>query len=109
MNSDSETGESGPVLFLRPKVRRPRFAPGEIVATPGAIANVSRLEMSVALTRHLRGDWGDLDQEDVNSNNNALKNGGRLVSSYKTPNGTKFWVITEADRSSTTILLPSEY
>lgn len=109
MNSDSETGENGPVLSIRPRGRRARFPSGEVVATHGAIAKINTLEMSVALTRHLQADWGELDQEDITANNEALEQGGRLVSAYKTQEGTKFWIITEADRSVTTILLPEEY
>ena len=109
MSSDSQTSENGSVNSIRPAEIRPRFASGAIVATPGAVAKVNTAEMSVALTRHLRADWGELDPEDVSANNGALEQGGRLVSAYKTSTGTKFWIITEADRSVTTILLPEEY
>lgn len=61
------------------------------------------------MRRHAKGDWGDLDVEDLQANDAALKSGGRLVSSYRTESGTKFWIITEADRSATTVLLPEEY
>jgi hypothetical protein len=86
-----------------------RFTSGHIVITPGALNAVNSTELSLALTRHLQGDWGDLDCEDKRANDRALQSGGRLLSSYRTVAGTKFWIITEADRSSTTILLPSEY
>jgi hypothetical protein len=64
------------------------------------------------LARHVFGDWGDLCTEDKESNERALAQGGRLLSSYEAGLGrdaTKVWVITEADRSSTTFLLPEEY
>ena len=86
-----------------------RFLSGDVYSTPGAAKQISSNEMSRALVRHLSGDWGDLDQEDKSANDDALKRGGRLLSAYKTESGTKFWILTEADRSATTILLPSEY
>lgn len=61
------------------------------------------------MLEHARGDWGELDAEDRAANDRALKDGTRLLSAYHTKAGTKFWIITEADRSSTTALLPSEY
>jgi hypothetical protein len=60
------------------------------------------------IKRHATGDWGDVDAEDGKANDEALKNGGRLLSAY-TVKGVKVWVITEADRSSTTLLLPQDY
>lgn len=86
-----------------------RFPSGDIFSTQGAVAAVNAVEMSLAIARHLQGDWGELDREDVAANDQALRTGGRLVSAYTTATGTRFWIITEADRSSTTILLPSEY
>lgn len=83
---------------------------GNTYITNGAIAEVSYPEVLTALARHARGDWGDLCEVDKKANDDAAANGdGRLFSSYKTKRGTKFWVITEADRSLTTILLPDEY
>jgi hypothetical protein len=61
------------------------------------------------LQRHLDGEWGDISEEDREANNSALENGGRLLSAYRIGNGVKLWVITEADRSVTTVLLPDEY
>ena len=86
-----------------------RFASGDVYSTPGAITAVNSVESSLALIRHLQGDWGELDDEDKSANEHALEHGGRLVSAYTTVSGTRFWIITEADRSATTILLPSEY
>jgi hypothetical protein len=65
--------------------------------------------MMQALRRHARGDWGDLDDEDLQANERALKDGTRLLSAYHSSAGTKFWIITEWDRSATTVLLPEEY
>jgi hypothetical protein len=90
---------------------RPKFSPGEIVATPGALDAMNDCEDTPLhyLDRHLRGDWGDVDADDKRANDHALTHGGRLLSSYKLKDETKIWIITEADRSSTCILLPSEY
>lgn len=89
----------------------PLFPPGQIAATPGALRlleenNKSPLEF---LSRHLRGDWGDLCPEDKMENEPSLKQGFRLMSSYPITAAEKLWVITEADRSVTTLLLPEEY
>ena len=88
----------------------PCFNLGQVVATPGAIealAEVNCLPITL-LNRHQCGDWGDLDEEDKAANHEALGNWDRLLSAYNIQD-VKFWVITEADRSATTILLPSEY
>ena len=83
------------------------FPPGKIVATRGALAlGISFLPF---LRRHLRGDWGGVCEEDAQANRDAVELGLRILSSYTTPNDEKFWIITEADRSATTILLPEEY
>lgn len=85
------------------------FSSGDVYSTPGALDSIPSMELSLALTRHLQGDWGELETEDKTANERALKEGGRLVSVYTTLSGTRFYVITEADRSVTTFLLPSEY
>ena len=89
----------------------PLFSPGRLVATPGAIALLERTDKSPLefLSRHLRGDWGDLCPEDKTENELSLKYGFRLLSSYQATETEKLWVITEADRSLTTLLLPEEY
>ena len=86
------------------------FELGQIVATPGAIVLMSENEINGVelLTRHCVGDWGDLDNHDKKENDFSVKNGFRILSSYKTKGG-KIWIITEADRTATTFLLPSEY
>ncbi len=83
-----------------------RFELGRVVATPGAI----ELDVDLAglLARHHGGDWGDLGAFDRRENDRALKTGERLFSAYDTPAG-RVWIITEADRSSTCVLIPSEY
>ena len=84
---------------------------GQIVATPGALAafEESGEQPGDFLRRHASGDWGDLCDEDRKENEFSLAHGFRLLSSYTLNSGTKIWVITEADRSSTTLLLPEEY
>jgi len=88
-----------------------RFSLGTVVATPGAIDALAKSNQTPAdfLTRHVRGDWGDLDEEDRHLNDEAVKDGIRIFSAYHTAKGVKVWVITESDRSSTCILLPEEY
>ena len=89
----------------------PKFSLGRIVATPGALeavqaANQNSFEF---IQRHQSGDWGELCEEDKRENEFSLKNGFRLLSAYRTLHDVKVWVITEADRSVTTLLLPHEY
>ena len=86
----------------------PRFSLGQTVVTRTALAVLSALDIAGALYRHQRGDWGDVGREDGQANERALKQGERLLSVYRTTaDGTKFWIITEHDRSLTTVLLPS--
>ncbi len=80
-----------------------RFLPGDIVITPGVKAALLSDEAFHGLVRHLAGDWGELDEHDRKQNEAALDHGFRLLSRYVTPGGTKFYVITEHDRSVTTI------
>ena len=89
----------------------PLFPPGRLVATPGALAVLEQVNKSPLefLSRHLRGDWGDLCQEDKGENELSLKCGFRLLSSYQVTDSEKLWIITEADRSVTTLLLPADY
>lgn len=90
---------------------KPQFPLGQTVATPGALdaleaSGQTPLEF---LKRHVRGDWGEVDEEDSEANDNALESGDRVLSAYRTRRGDRIWIITEADRSATTILLPEEY
>ena len=82
---------------------------GKVVATPAVLEAVPESEFFAALERHKRGDWGDVSEADREANDQALKDEERLLSVYKSAGGTKFWIVTEADRSYTTIMLPSEY
>jgi len=89
----------------------PLFSLGQIVATPGALAALEKAGQGPLdfLSRHVYGDWGDLCDEDRRENQLSLERGFRLLSSYRTLADVKLYVITEADRSVTTILLPAEY
>lgn len=85
------------------------FPLGQTVITPNAAASVEHADVLAALRRHASGDWGELGEEDRAANDRALVEGTRLLSAYRAKNGTRFWIITEADRSVTTILLPEDY
>jgi len=89
----------------------PKFSLGRIVATPGALEAVQEANQNPFefIQRHQSGDWGDLCGEDKRENEFSLQNGFRLVSAYRTLHDVKVWIITEADRSVTTLLLPHEY
>ena len=88
-----------------------RFPLGQIVATPGALKALTETGDSPAsfLRRHVVGDWGELDEEDRQENERSVSTGCRLLSAYTLSTGIRIWVITEADRSATTLLLPEEY
>ena len=88
----------------------PLFALGQIVATPGALAALesAKQQPTYFLARHANGDWGEVDQSDVAENEYSMVHGFRLLSSYQTDGGERLWVITEADRSASTLLLPEE-
>ena len=86
-----------------------KFSLGRVVATPGVLAAVSREEINDALNRHAHGDWGVMPEEDQHTNELALNGGDRIFSAYLSSADVRFWIITEWDRSATTILLPSEY
>jgi len=88
---------------------RPCFPLGQLVITPGALAVLTQEDILTAISRHARGDWGDLDEADRPENELSRHRDLRLLSAYRSSAGVKFWIITEADRSSTTILLPEEY
>lgn len=92
-------------------VPQPRFPAGQLVMTAGidGLVRQGRLNPSALLCRHLNGDWGDLCDEDRRSNDAALQSGDRLLSSYRVAPDLKVWIITEWDRSVTTLLLPEEY
>ncbi len=89
---------------------KPFFDLGRTLATPGSLSKLTKVGIKpvTLLNRHVKGDWQEMDAEDQESNREALTNRSRIFSAYSL-NDIKFWVITEADRSSTTILLPEEY
>jgi len=91
--------------------RRPLFPLGRIVATPGAIAAMDRSgqQPTTFLAKHVTGDWGDVCADDKKLNDQSVSEGSRILSAYKTTAGEKIWIISEADRSATTLLLPDEY
>lgn len=88
-----------------------KFPLGTVVATPGALRALEESGESPFdfLVRHASGDWGELDEDDKRENELSLIHGFRLLSAYRLRTGEKIWVITEADRSVTTLLLPEEY
>ena len=88
-----------------------RFPLGRVVATPGALRALEEAEQLPAafLDRHVNGDWGDVPDADKQENELSVEQGFRILSAYTTSAGEKIWIITEADRSHTIILLPEEY
>lgn len=96
---------------MRSTERKPLFDLGQLVATPGALAALEKSGQSPMefLSRHVSGDWGEIPEEDRKENQFSLEKGFRLMSSYKTAAQDVVWVITEGNRSHTTLLLPSEY
>ena len=92
-------------------VKKPLFDLGQVVATPGALETFQEAGQSPVefLSRHVRGDWGVVDEHDQQANTDALQDGSRILSAYVLTTGVKIWIITEADRSSTCCLLPEEY
>jgi hypothetical protein len=86
-----------------------KFPLGQLVATATAVASIPEEEIAEALCRHALGDWGGLDDDDKTANEEALQTGKRLMSAYTSSTGVRFWIITEWDRSATTVLLPEDY
>ena len=87
------------------------FPLGQIVATPGALRALQKAEQAhdVFLDRHVDGDWGEVPEADKQENEFSVEHGFRILSAYTTSAGDRIWILTEADRSATTIMLPSEY
>jgi len=85
------------------------FALGQVAVTANVARKLTLQEVWAAVRRHQAGDWGEVDSEDWQANEQALKAGARLLSVYHSEQGVKFWVITEWDRSLTTVLLPEDY
>lgn len=82
---------------------------GRIVSTPNALQTLTEEDILAGLQRHQAGDWGELTEDDRAANDRALGEGTRIISAYKASDSTRFWIITEGDRSVTTILLPEDY
>lgn len=98
-------------MKLTTEPKKPLFQLGRTLSTPGALRALARngIAAQFVLYQHQQGKWGDLCPEDKQANDEALHTGARILSAYELPDDTKVWVITEADRSATTILLPEEY
>jgi hypothetical protein len=86
-----------------------KFRLGRIVSTSNALSQLTHEDILTAIQRHQAGDWGDVDQHDQQANNQALIEGTRLLSVFYSQRGIRFWIITEADRSVTTVLMPEDY
>jgi len=88
-----------------------RFSLGRVVATPGALSALEKAEQLPAafLDRHVNGDWGDVSEADKQENEVSIEQGFRILAAYTTSAGDTIWILTEADRSVTTLLLPEEY
>ncbi|MDT9000448.1 hypothetical protein RQP53_14325 [Paucibacter sp. APW11] len=110
-STDGPRADADPQLAGTSQPTLPRLELGQLVSTPGALKLLMKRGVSPIslLARHARGDWGQIPAEDARSNREALIQGFRVMSSYALPDGGVIWVITEADRSVTTCLLPSEY
>ncbi|WP_119157912.1 hypothetical protein [Caldimonas tepidiphila] len=108
MNTNTEDHDDGERAVYG---RTIKFYPGQVAVTPAALAALEKQGRSPLelLGRHVAGDWGDLFDEDRRSNDQALRGGHRLLSSYDLGGDVRIWVITEADRLATTLLLPSDY
>ena len=112
MNAETNGSESATVYILTKAVQRktPLFSLGAVVATPGALDLLDRAGINATpfLARHQYGDFGTLDADDIRENQLSIERGSRILSAYEI-NGERIWIITEADRSVTTMLLPREY
>jgi len=87
----------------------PKFNLGEIHITPGAASRLLPQDIDGALRRHSRGDWGEVATDGKSDNDARIEGGGTIASIYTSSAGVRFYVVTEADRSETTVLLPEEY
>jgi hypothetical protein len=94
--------------FPRLVIANPKFPLGRVVMTANAAGQLPPVEVAQGLSRHASGDWGDVPEADREENELSLKEGYRLMSVYRA-GGTAFWIITEADRSVTTVLMPDDY
>ena len=94
---------------MKPEALRTQISLGKTVITANAMGTLDQDSVQEALRRHANGDWGDLSPEDRQENDLSAREGFRILSAYTDTQGTKFWIITEADRSATTVLLPEDY
>ena len=108
---DNEQQRMVDIAQVKEEKKKPLFPLGQVVATPGALEGLEQAGQLPAelLERHVTGDWGDLPEDDKQENDLSVKQGFRILSAYNLEGGTRLWVITEADRSTTTILRPDEY
>jgi hypothetical protein len=97
------------IVFERSPEMPAKFPLGRVMMTRGVADTIALDDVFDALVRHMSGNWGEVCEDDRRENGYSLKVGFRLLSVYRTTDGTRLWVITEADRSATTVLLPSEY
>jgi hypothetical protein len=86
-----------------------KFRLGKIVSTPNALSQLTQEDILMGIQRHQAGDWGEVDADDRRANDQAWVERTRIISAYHSANGTKFWLITEADRSHTTVLMPEDF
>jgi len=110
MNTSNTSPEHAPTTCRTLQTPPPRFRLGQIVATRGVLKHLEHhgIQADPYLRRHARGDWGDVAPEDALANERAVEHGARILSSYEVA-GERVWLITEADRSVTTLLFPPEY
>ncbi len=108
MTENTQPLNQPPLGNAQPLAEGNLFPMGRVVATPGALdaLNLAGVSPDALLSRHLKGDWGDLCEDDRQMNAEALSAGERLLSAYALPDSTRIWIITEADRSATSLLLP---
>ncbi len=85
------------------------FEIGLLQITPQALLTIDEVDFFTCFIRHRSGDWGDLDEQDWKANDDAVESGSRILSFYSDRRGNSFWIITEPDRSSTTVQLPEEF
>jgi hypothetical protein len=109
--SKEERPNSKQENLMQQTEKKPLFDPGQLVATPGALTALEKAGQNPMefVSRHVTGDWGEIPEEDKKENQFSLENSFRLLSSYRTTAGDRVWVITEANRAHTTLLLPDEY
>lgn len=109
MNNDSRGEDYPSFMDVVMLIAKSKFRLGSIAITSNAYDLIPQEDAFAALVRHSQGDWGSISEEDQGLNERSLEDGSRLFSVYKDQHGETFWIITEADRSVTTILMPEDY